>query len=410
MLRLGATFLISLITFHFSDSLSVRYTKPNLKNTKTNQTKIKTGTKIKNYMSLNLADGFDFPVGNKNDLGPYIGRFGLKRSGWSVTCGHCGKEKYGIYTGEIWDALESNTSELNEHVFALAKGKIIKIEINKATGGQAIMVEHAFLENGKFDTIYSVYKNLNPKNRATKHQIGDIIEKGKSIGSIGNMNENVPVFLHIELRKKSIKHLPIYFKQDTISTQWKEKHFEEVTNFIEDRRSLTHPCTEKKMLIAIKSKYKLYRIENGLIKDTIEIALGQSSKYHKVRQGDNRTPEGEYKLTQKAKGPFSGAVGPYFGERWIRLSYPNWYDAEKGYKNKVISLADKEKIQKAILNNHMPPKNTELGGGIGLHGWSGEWDVNGHRDITWGCISINNPDLVKLYDKVKVGDRIIISE
>ena len=99
------------------------------------------------------------------------------------------------------------------------------------------------------------------------------------------------------------------------------------------------------MLVAIKSSYKIYVIVKGQITDTLDIALGQSPKGHKVKQGDNKTPEGEYTLTQKAKGPFSGAVGPYFGERWIRLSYPNFYDAEIGYKRKLITKAEKEKIE-----------------------------------------------------------------
>ncbi len=407
----GAIILILLLASCSSDSLPVSYAsagKQELPAIK--KTKIKASSRIEKYMSPLLANGFDFPVGNKNDNGPYKGRYGLDRQGWTITCGHCGKEKYGIHTGEVWDAIESNTSDLNEHVFAIAKGIVHKIEIGENKMGLGIMLRHVYLENGHFDTIYSVYKHLNPQNVGTDLKIGDTINRGQSIGSIGNFKEQIPMYLHIELRRSSIAYKSIYFKTDTLSEKYKKEHFMEVSDFITFRRKVTHPATAKKLMIAIKKTYKFYLIRDGKLVDTLEMALGQNPNYHKIRQGDNRTPEGEYKITQKAPGPFPGDIGPYFGERWIRINYPNWYDAENGFKNKIIDQKAKDRIQNAILADQKPPKDTNLGGGIGIHGWSGEWDPKGHRNITWGCISINNPDLVVLYNKIEIGDKIIISE
>ena len=45
------------------------------------------------------------------------------------------------------------------------------------------------------------------------------------------------------------------------------------------------------------------------------------------------------------------------------------------------------------------------GGGIGIHGWAGAWP-EGNRHLTWGCISMRNPDVDALYDLVDQGTPI----
>jgi murein L,D-transpeptidase YafK len=107
-------------------------------------------------------------------------------------------------------------------------------------------------------------------------------------------------------------------------------------------------------------------------------------------EGDNRLPEGEYHITEKNKGPFYGTYKDYFGPAWMRISYPNSYDAEAGYKKGIH-----------------PPENTGLGGGIGIHGWAGDWPQN-NRHLTWGCISLRNKDLEKFYDLVPLNTKLFI--
>jgi hypothetical protein len=36
--------------------------------------------------------------------------------------------------------------------------------------------------------------------------------------------------------------------------------------------------------------------------------------------GDNGTPVGEYRITQKVKGPFDGTFGGYLGAAWLRCA------------------------------------------------------------------------------------------
>ncbi len=162
------------------------------------------------------------------------------------------------------------------------------------------------------------------------------------------------------------------------------------------------------LLIAHKSNYRMHLYAKGKFLKTYIIALGQSPLGHKVQQGDNHTPEGMYKIIQKSRGPFYGDAAAYFGVAWMRLNYPNNADALNGLKKGLITEAQKNAIIKANNAGMEPPKNTKLGGGIGIHGWYGNWPGDDNQNLTWGCISIQNEELNDLYSKVPVGASILI--
>ena len=142
-------------------------------------------------------------------------------------------------------------------------------------------------------------------------------------------------------------------------------------------------------------------------RDTIG-TIGQDPIGHKVRQGDNRLPEGEYRIIQKSKGPFSGKWAEYYGPAWMRINYPNNYDAENGYQKGLITKKERKSIIKANNTGKFPPKTTKLGGGIGIHGWICDWIADGTQNLTWGCISMHNNDLLELYKKMPLNTKIII--
>ena len=151
---------------------------------------------------------------------------------------------------------------------------------------------------------------------------------------------------------------------------------------------------------------KLYA--KGKLLKTYRIALGQSPAGHKEMQGDNKTPEGVYKIIQKSRGPFSGDYAHYLGVAWMRLNYPNNADAINGFKKGLITEARKNAIIKANDAGKEPPKNTKLGGGIGIHGWYGNWPGDDKQNLTWGCISMQNKDLYDIYGRVPLGTTVII--
>lgn len=162
------------------------------------------------------------------------------------------------------------------------------------------------------------------------------------------------------------------------------------------------------VLVAWKSLYRMRIYHKGKPVKTYIIGLGQEPIGHKQQQGDNRTPEGDYKIIQKSRGPFEGAYAHYLGVAWMRLNYPNNADAINGYRKKLITEAQKNAIIKANNEGKEPLKTTKLGGGIGIHGWYGEWPGNDQQNLTWGCISVQNTDLDDLYKRVKVGTRIVV--
>ncbi|MHB1391824.1 MAG: L,D-transpeptidase family protein [Clostridia bacterium] len=111
-----------------------------------------------------------------------------------------------------------------------------------------------------------------------------------------------------------------------------------------------------------------------------KIALGHSPEGDKCREGDSKTPEGQYYIcTRNESSKFTLFLG---------LSYPNTEDAELGLKNNIISQEEFNMIKRAEEYKQRPPWNTELGGEIGLHGGGNT------RDWTQGCIALSDEDII----------------
>lgn len=163
------------------------------------------------------------------------------------------------------------------------------------------------------------------------------------------------------------------------------------------------------LLVAYKSQYRMQLYYNGKLIKTYVIGLGQEPVGHKQMQGDNRTPEGDYRIIQKSIGPF-GTEGssPWLGTRWMRINYPNNADASAGLKKKYITQSEYNKIVAANAAGTEPLKTTKLGGGIGIHGWNGGWLGDDEQDITWGCISMQNSQVEDVFGRVGIGTRIVI--
>ena len=165
---------------------------------------------------------------------------------------------------------------------------------------------------------------------------------------------------------------------------------------------------EPLLLIAHKGQYRMRLYAQGKLIKTYVIGLGQEPIGHKQKEGDNRTPEGRYRIIQKALGPFSGEFGAYLGPRWIRLNYPNDQDAQLGLKDGLITKEQFDRILAANRAGTQPSKDIRLGGGIGIHGWAGDWPGTDRQNLTWGCISLQNRDLEDLYDRVEMGTSVVI--
>jgi len=132
-----------------------------------------------------------------------------------------------------------------------------------------------------------------------------------------------------------------------------------------------------------KGERKLELHKDGAVYRTYRIALGDSPRGHKMQEGDERTPEGDYILDWR--NPRSSY------HKSIHVSYPNSRDAA---------------FARAL--------GKSPGGMIMIHGRP-NWltspavakDYDG-RDWTDGCIAVTNPEMDEIWRLVKDGTPIRI--
>lgn len=353
-----------------------------------------------------LADGFDYAVGNVDGKGSYLGTNGKTYNGWYVAVKTAETYSLGIHTGEDWNGNGGGDTDKGQPAYAVAKGIVKECNDFGFPWGNVVLMEHVYLENAKEMKCYSLYAHLDSMVVSK----GDTLMRRQIIGTIGTGGGAYPAHLHLEIRKPSMKDYAVTYwpSSNAKDTDWVKDHYFSPTDFIKTHRTCPIPAKNTNLIVACKKEMEIHYFNNGTKVCTYNIAVGQNPIGHKERQGDNRTPEGAYKIIQKSSGPFSGDYGDFFGSGWMRISYPNAYDAEEGFSSGLISKSERDKIIDYTKSGKEPPKTTELGGGIGIHGWAGNWDPSGSRALTWGCISINNYDLKDFYELAQLNSDIYI--
>lgn len=157
-------------------------------------------------------------------------------------------------------------------------------------------------------------------------------------------------------------------------------------------------------IIVNKTERTLSLINNDQLVKTYPIDIGDAGLGDKVRQGDHKTPEGEFYITQRL--PIEPG-DEFLGTRWFRLGYPNIEDAERGLATGLIDQATHDQIVGAIARGVTPPQYTALGGGVGIHG--GATEAFG-SDWTFGCVGMSDRDIEEFFDDVPVGTKVIIEK
>ena len=160
-----------------------------------------------------------------------------------------------------------------------------------------------------------------------------------------------------------------------------------------DRAPLKLPLVKPRIVVK-KSQRQLLLFSADKLVRTYRIGLGSSPTGDKVRQGDRRTPEGDfYIFTKNDKSAYYLSLG---------VSYPNAVHAQRGLRDGLITKAQYDAIMRALAAKKGPPQNTPLGGDIYIHG-------NGAQsDWTWGCAALENDDIRELFDAVGVGTPVRI--
>jgi lipoprotein-anchoring transpeptidase ErfK/SrfK len=160
-----------------------------------------------------------------------------------------------------------------------------------------------------------------------------------------------------------------------------------------ERAPLKLPLANPKIVVS-KSARRLELYSGGHVVREYRVVLGGDPVNDKEREGDSRTPEGDfYVCVKNERSQFYRSLG---------LSYPNREDAERGLRDKLITRAQHDRILRAIARKRTPPWNTSLGGEIYIHGGGTS------NDWTAGCVALDNTDMQELFDSVPVGTPVRI--
>jgi murein DD-endopeptidase MepM/ murein hydrolase activator NlpD len=133
---------------------------------------------------VNLADGFDFPVGKPNADGYYKAR-GLRL-------------REPRHYGEDWNGRAGGDKDLGDPVYAIADG-IVTLAANVHTGwGNVVITRHAYRDPKSGQVKY--IDTLNGHLHSIMVKQGALIKRGQQIGTIGSNFGMYPAHLHFEIR------------------------------------------------------------------------------------------------------------------------------------------------------------------------------------------------------------------
>jgi hypothetical protein len=161
------------------------------------------------------------------------------------------------------------------------------------------------------------------------------------------------------------------------------------------------PCLHIERLVANKSERNLrVHCEGGAV-FTFAAAFGREPVDTKRAAGDERTPEGEYRV--------AGPARPSRFHRFLPIDYPSVADADLALAEKRISASDHRRIVDAHRRGALPPQDTALGGLLGVHGEGARWRGESKAlDWTHGCIALPDAELDFVIDRVTRGTPVTI--
>lgn len=351
------------------------------------------------------ADGFDFPFGNGDGGGSYNDRAtGKHYDGWYIATHFAENYSLGIHPGEDWNGSGGGNTDLGQDVFAIANGRVAFAANCGPLWGNVIVLEHQFYENHERKTIRSLYAHLQKINV----NAGEAVRRRQQIATVGQDPEKLfDAHLHLELRWDESLGPTYWPTSEHKDVSWVKEHYTEPSSFIKSHRQLVVPQAEPNLVLVDQASYKMRLYQKNVFVKEYDVSFGQASGPKQV-QGDNKTPVGMYFVIQKHKGKFDGPFGEYYGGHWIKVNYPNKFDAARARRQRTIT----DQLQASISKNweaRAPTlQNTALGGGIGFHGWIREWSNDGPRHLSWGCVVMHLSDVGKFYEQVSEGTMVVI--
>lgn len=283
----------------------------------------------------------------------------LQPGDWSVT---------GSGEQEAWSHPRSRTA----HVLAVARGEVSEVT------STSVAVRHVFYENHHRREVEARFGGL---ARVTV-QAGDAVTRGATVG----------------VARGPLATFTVALVRDGKS--------EKLSEFVASAEPSPPPLDERVLVLVHHDSYRVQVFENGRLSEDLKIGFGQAKGRKRV-QGDLMSPKGMYFVTKKHRGRFGGRWAAYYGGHWIKVSYPNKYDAAWGRARGLVTAKQEAAIAKAWEARALPPQNTTLGGGIGFHGWIEEWDDE-QPHLSWGCMVLHLRDVSRVYDRIPTGAMVVL--
>lgn len=142
-------------------------------------------------------------------------------------------------------------------------------------------------------------------------------------------------------------------------------------------------------IIVDKSEYELYVYDDEGWYATYPIVFGSKDLSDKMREGDRRTPDGNFKVILKK-----------IHQKWgpeLLLDYPNEVSVQRFKERKAKGLV---------------PKTAKIGNGIAIHATrpQEEWTVDNFYNWTDGCVSVKYTEMKDLYSYIPVGTLVTIRQ
>lgn len=167
-------------------------------------------------LNINLADGFDFPVGKPNADGYYKAR-GLRL-------------RAPRHYGEDWNGRRGGDTDLGDPVYAIADG-IVTFAHNVHQGwGNVVLTRHAYRDPASGQVKYC--DTLNGHLNEMFVKVGQRIKRGDKIGTIGSNFGMYPAHLHFEIRH----NITIGMQRNGVPSDL--NHWADPTQFINKYRKL----------------------------------------------------------------------------------------------------------------------------------------------------------------------------
>lgn len=352
-----------------------------------------------------VADGFDFPVGDADGRGSYVdASTGRSHDGWYVATAFGEEYSLGIHPGEDWNGTGGSNTDQGQPVHAVAAGRVTYAAASGPLWGNIAIVRHLFFENHERREIHSVYVHL-----AGLHvRAGQDVRRRQLIGTIGrDPDGRYTAHLHLELRRDGTLAPTYWPSSNGMDQDWVREHYEAPREFIRARRHLPMPGAEPVMAVVDSSLRRMRLYEAGRAVGDYEVGFGQSAGRKRLA-GDNKTPRGMYFVVQKSRGPFDGPYGDFYGGHWIKLNYPNRHDAAWGREHGLLNAAQAASISADWEARRLTWQGSPLGNGIGFHGWIRDWELEGPRLLSWGCVVMRNADIRTVYDRLPLGTMVVL--